>query len=510
MKTQIIKLLLMAFIALNMPINTLFAQKNYKEATASAQAKIAAKDYENAILSLNKAIEFKPKIAENYYLKGLCHYYISKQKEAIPFYDEAIKRDATKWQYFRGRADVLYNTKEYDKSLPDYLKAVALEPTKKNDTLFQYLADNYRLLEKFQLAVDNYDKAININNRIPKMYFDRAYMHVKLENKEKGCTDYKTAFEADTDNYAVAKTEAYSLLACEWAKPPKDNSPVSITNVEVMPFTGTIITSKGLSYKKLEISPKAGGFVTSAGFAFEEEIKFRIEKPRGFKISDNQVDTGIGFSILEGEKLIGGVENIYEKSNLADEQTLEALSLSIGFGKPLVFDKTYTFKIKFFDNLSNKMILLDMPFMLADSTFKGNSVNNTKNMIADGVSTSAAGMVEIKKISLLVANKPVLMLKSNQRPNQKSTQKPSVFLSETKNFNGDVIVRYSFVDKNTGERVFLSQASPLILSTIAGKKGFNILLETPQTKGNYILWVEIKDKKDRDKIFGVSYPITIE
>ena len=525
MKNQLIKMLLLAFILVNMPINGVFAQKKYNEIIASAKTKMAENDYANAILLLNKAIESKPKVAENHYLKGLCHYFISKEKEAIPFYDEAIRLDNKKWEYFKRRGDVLYNTKEHIKSLPDYLKAIELEPTKKNDTLFQYLADNYRMLESpqnFQLAIDNYDKAININNNNPKMYFDRAYMHVQLKNKEKACADYKKAFEIgeknintsyeyDANKYYVAKTEAYSLLSCEWAKPPKDNSPVGVTNVEVVPFTGTIITSKGFSYKELEISPEiGGGFVTSAVFAYDDEINIKVLKPENLSIGDNKAYIGAGFAVFEGAKELFKQENIFESNNVFDTETLKSLTLSIKFDKLLSVAKTYTLKTKFFDNRSNKMILLDMPFMLADSTSKANSVNNTKNTIADGVNTSAVNSVEIKKIAFLVANKPVAMLKSNQKPNQKSTQKSSVFLSETKNFSDNVVVRYSFVDKSTGERTFLSDVNPLVISTIASKKGFNILLETPQTQGNYILWVEVKDKKDKNKIWCVSYPISVE
>ncbi len=507
LKNQIIKPLFVAFLLVNICFIDVFGQKNYKEALANAKAKIAEKDYTNAIPFLDKAIGFKPKVAENYYLKGVCHYFINKEKEAIPFYDEAIKLDNKKWEYFKRRGDVLYNTSQYTQSLPDYLKAIELELTKKNDTLFQYLADNYRMLENFQFSVDNYDKAINLNNNNPKTYFDRAYMHVQLKNKDKACADYKKSFEigekninkfleADVNKYYIAKTEAYSLLSCEWAKPKKDNSVVNTTNVEVVPFTGTIITSKGLTYEKLEVSPEdGGGFVTSAVFAYGDEFNIKLKKPTNFNLDNNKAHIGVGFSIFDGEKSLGGQENIFKENNTLDAETLKSLSLSINFTKPLVFDKTYTLKAKFFDNLSNRMILLDMPFMLADSTSKANSVNNTKNTIANDVYTSASGEVEIKKITDLI--------------NKKNVKINSVFLSQTKNFSNNVVVRYSFVDKYTGERIYLSDFKNLTISTFAGEKGFNVPLEIPQTHGNYTLWIEVKDKKDKNKIWCACYPIGI-
>ncbi len=507
-KNQLIKTLFVAFLLVNMSFIDVFAQKKYKEALASAKAKIAEKDYVNAIPFLDKAIGLKPKVAENHYLKGVCHYYTNKEKEAIPFYDEAIRLDNKKWEYYKRRGDVLYNTSQYTQSLPDYLKAIELEPTKKNDTLFQYLADNYRMLEKFQLSVDTYDKAININNKNPKTYFDRAYMHVQLKNTDKACDDYKKSYEIgeenidksleyDANKYYISKTEAYSLLTCEWAKPKKDNSIINTTQVEVVPFTGTIITSKGLTYEKLEISPEnGGGFVTSAVFAYDDEFNIKLKKPTNFNLDNNKAYIGIGFSIFDGNKAVAQQENIFKESNNFDAETLKSLSLSLNFTKPLVFDKTYTLKAKFYDNLSNKMILLDMPFMIADSTSKANSVNNTTNTIANDVYTSASGEVEIKKISTIIDKKNIKKINA-------------VFLSQTKNFSNNVVVRYSFVDKNTGERVVLSDFKNLAISTFAGEKGFNVPLESPKSNKDYILWVEVKDKKDKNKIWCVSYPIGI-
>ena len=133
--------------------------------------------------------------------------------------------------------------------------------------------------------------------------------------------------------------------------------------------------------------------------------------------------------------------------------------------------------------------------MLADSTSKANSVNNTKNTIANDVYTSASGEVEIKKITDLI--------------NKKNVKINSVFLSQTKNFSNNVVVRYSFVDKYTGERIYLSDFKNLTISTFAGEKGFNVPLEIPQTHGNYTLWIEVKDKKDKNKIWCACYPIGI-
>ncbi|MCU0437198.1 MAG: tetratricopeptide repeat protein [Raineya sp.] len=273
----------------------LFAQKNYKEAQNMALSKIQEKSYTDAIPLLDKAIQFKPKIAENYYLKGYCLAEQSKNEEAIKNLDQAIKLDAKQWRYFKKRGDAYYNSKLYDKSVPDYTKAIDLEISKKNDTLFQYRADAYIQVSKYQEAIEDYNKAIVLNNQNKILYYYRGFTYAKLGNKEKSCLDYLKAYEM---GFGRAQIEAFELMQCDWAKPKvkeKDTRPVAISDVQVDPFTGAVFILKGLTYEKYEITPKEGGFVTSSIFGYDESFVLKLDKPRGFNLNNTEAHVGVWF-----------------------------------------------------------------------------------------------------------------------------------------------------------------------------------------------------------------------
>ncbi|KOY86642.1 hypothetical protein AD998_11260 [bacterium 336/3] len=487
---------IVALIFIQLP---LFAQKNYKEALSMAQTKMKEKDYREAAPLLEKAIKFKPKIAQNYYLKGYCLVELSKHTEAIESLDQAIKLDAKQWRYFKKRGDAYYNAKLYDKSLPDYTKAIDLETSKKNDTLFQYRADTYMNLNKYQEAIDDYDKAIAINNKNKQLYFDRGYMYNKLGNKEKGCPDYQKAYEMGLEN---AKSEAYEMMQCDWAKPKvkeKDNSPVAISDVQVDPFTGAIFISKGLTYEKYEITPKSGGFVTSSIFGYDEDFVLKVDKPRGFNLNNTDAHVGVGFSVYQGNTSLGEAEDLFKEIGPLEQEMLNNLKITLSFPKSEA-NSDLLLKARFYDKLSNAEILVNMPFTMAEKTAKSNNIRTSTSVLGNGINTKSTFEITVGKIEFLMAGKNVGTLKVNQNY--------VLSLSEKKNLGNVVNYRYSFVDAQTGERV-LSDGKKEVLAMAKGLKT-DLPIKTPSKKGNYIVWLEVKESKDLNRIWTMTYPVVVE
>jgi len=107
-------------ILIFIPSCFLFAQKqSYQESVDLAKKKFDGKMYEEAIKLIDVAISKKPKVAENYYFKGMCFFRQHKHKEAIEQFDKAIARNGKKWLYFKFRGDAYYNTEAYEQALQD-------------------------------------------------------------------------------------------------------------------------------------------------------------------------------------------------------------------------------------------------------------------------------------------------------------------------------------------------------------------------------------------------------
>ncbi|MFN3315221.1 MAG: tetratricopeptide repeat protein [Raineya sp.] len=477
-----------------------FAQKklSYQENIDLAKKKFNAKIYGEAIELIDLAIKKKPKVAENYYFKGMCFFRQYKHQEAIAEFDKAIARDKKNWLYYKFRGDAYYNTETYEPALQDYTKAIDLEKSKKNDTLFWYRADTYRKLNRYKEAINDYDKAIALNDKNAEVFYHRAYMRAVIKDTIPACQDYQKAYEMGV---VRAQREAYSLLKCAWAVPviEKDDSPVAISKVEVEPFTGAVITSRGLKYEKYEFVPeKQLGFITSAVFGFDEPFIFRVHKPKGFKEDENgKVFFGAGFGIYENEKELGAVKDLFaDNYEGVDAESLSNLRITLRFAKPLETGKIYTLKVRFFDKKSNAEIAMEMPFSMAEKTLQSNVINTTKSILALGAESKATNEMKIEKITFLENGK----VANNLKPNTTY----QLQLTEISNLPENLNYQYNWVSEKDGSSTIRAKGFFKF-----NKKNATLNITSPQQKGAYILWLAISAKDNPSHIWAVSYPISV-
>ncbi|MDX1904247.1 MAG: tetratricopeptide repeat protein [Thermonemataceae bacterium] len=482
---------------------TSFGQKKYKEALSNARTQILKKEYAQALPYLEKVIQLKPKVAENYYLKGLCHFEQEQYTEAIKSFSLATEKDASKWLYFKKKADAEYNSEAYQEAEQSYTKALDLEKTKKNDTLYQYRGDCFLKMKKYTEAIRDYDKAIELNDKNPQIFYDRAYMHVQLQHSEQACSDYQKAHEL---GFKKAEKEAYELLKCKWAKKayPKDNTFIEVSKVETEIFTGAIVVSKGLIYKKLEVSSeKNNSYITQAVFAFGDEFIIKVDSPQGFRTDEEgKIHIGAGFSVLENDKVLGSVEDLFGESAEGIEPTyLKNLKLTLKFSPPLEKGKKYLLKARFFDKLSNAEITWDMPFVMADKTSESNSINSSVAVLGNNVETKSTKNIKFGDLEVFHQNnklKDKILSKDNFY---------TIILKNKENLGSNVLYQYKWVDARTG-----LVSSEKTGETLAQGKGMqiNLAVQSPQKVGKYILWLSLVDKQNAEKIWTMSSVWEIE
>ncbi|MEK0181082.1 tetratricopeptide repeat protein [Microcoleus anatoxicus] len=161
--------------------------------------------YEEALLSINKAIEIDFNDSRLYNVKAHVLGEQKRYKEAIAAYTRSIEIQPNWYAYFnRG---VLKNNymKDRQRALDDYTKAIELKPD-----LFQAYA--YRGGERYALgdakgALDDYAKAIELKPDYAEGYVRRGMVQFLLKNKKEALADYAKAIKLKPD-YA----EAYFAL----------------------------------------------------------------------------------------------------------------------------------------------------------------------------------------------------------------------------------------------------------------------------------------------------------
>jgi len=125
-----------------------------------------AKEYENAIIYYNKAIQLKPDYADAYYNRGNAKYDLKDYTGAIADYNKAIQLNPDDAKAYNNRGGAKNNLKDYTGAIADYNKAIQLKP----------------------------DYA--------KYYFNRGGAKYYLKDKYGACADYSKAGElGDSDAY---------------------------------------------------------------------------------------------------------------------------------------------------------------------------------------------------------------------------------------------------------------------------------------------------------------------
>lgn len=121
-------------------------------------------------------------------------------KEAIAFFNTAIKLQPKVDVFYHNRADCFLKKKQLEKAKTDYQKVISLEPTRNDRNIYSKLASIYMYEENFETALFFYNRAIQISPERKKTLYNRAVAHIKLEDNHSAIEDIKKLIEAEPNN----------------------------------------------------------------------------------------------------------------------------------------------------------------------------------------------------------------------------------------------------------------------------------------------------------------------
>jgi tetratricopeptide (TPR) repeat protein len=435
--------------------------------------------------------------------KGDVFYNDRKYEDAAKLFTQAIQKDPKQVKGYWYRGDAYFNNRQYTIAIQDYSQAIQLEP--KNWLFFKKRGDSYYNTDQFELSEKDYSQAIRLetSNSQPVLWLYRGDAYKKLQKNDLACQDYQKAAEMGDKN-----AQKYAQdLNCAWVKDlpekPCPSGEASISQVEVEPFTGAVIISKGLTIKELEIKPEQGmGYVTAAEFALDESFVVRIKEPRGFCENNNsQAFFGGGFTLYDAQnQALGSVADFYEKQvDGVETEYLKSLTMTLGFSKPSEVGKNYRVKIRFFDKRGNGELFIDMPVKLTARTQVASNVKSSASILGLNIQTRSVE-TEVQSLDIQVVGK-VEKLKTDK---QASNQKYRLNLNEVKNLTPNADFTMRWVNAKTGEIV-----SQQVGKSTGNAKQMQINYTTQNlSSGEYWLWVKLQDKSNQS--WGASIPVKID
>ena len=167
---------------------------------------------ERAIADYSKAIELKPDLAEAYNNRGYTYKKIGESEKAIADYSKAIELKPDLAEVYNNRGNAYDRLGESEKAIADYSKAIELKPDYANAYNNRGVA--YGDLGGSEKAIADYSKAIELKPDYAEAYYNRGVTYRKLGESEKAIADYSKAIELnpkDKEAYEARAKVYYSL-----------------------------------------------------------------------------------------------------------------------------------------------------------------------------------------------------------------------------------------------------------------------------------------------------------
>ena len=157
-----------------------------------ANAKLELGEYNNALDDFNELIKRYPNEAEHYYDRCFVYYQMDRFEDAIIDINKAIELEpkTALYQYEKGRLE--YELKRYNEAIADLTNAIALEPFEES---YMYRGYCYQHLEKYDLALADYNSASEIEPESCTPYFQKGIVYRILDSIQESEKNYKKAIE---------------------------------------------------------------------------------------------------------------------------------------------------------------------------------------------------------------------------------------------------------------------------------------------------------------------------
>ena len=169
-------------------------------------------EYENAILSYEKAINLKPDYAIAYYNRGCVNTKLGESERAIADYSKAIELKPDLAEAYNNRGYTYKKIGESEKAIADYSKAIELKPDLAE--VYNNRGNAYDRLGESEKAIADYSKAIELKPDYAEAYYNRGVTYRKLGESEEAIADYSKAIELnpkDKEAYEARAKVYYSL-----------------------------------------------------------------------------------------------------------------------------------------------------------------------------------------------------------------------------------------------------------------------------------------------------------
>lgn len=187
----------------------------FREATAQYNAGLL----DEADATLVRALTAKPTHVKSLILKGVIHNARQRYDKAIEKFDAALRVQANNGLAFGNRGIARRNKGQTREAIADFTRALALLGA--DVSFLKQRAIAYRVLEQYDLALDDYNQAIALSpsnsagaESLAELLYQRSRVYMRLGEHESRLADLADALRLEPNNktYRTAFVEASAAL----------------------------------------------------------------------------------------------------------------------------------------------------------------------------------------------------------------------------------------------------------------------------------------------------------
>ncbi len=278
-----------AIEALQQAINTLPKREDLKNFHSSILQKQSVvyrflENYEQALTVINQAISLVPNNPNYYNEKSSVLSELKRYDEGLAAINQAINL-APRAAWYVNRGSLYYNQQKYELALSDWNKAIDINPNFADAYYNRGLL--YSDQQKYELALADYNKAINLNPNFADAYNNRGNLYKNLQKYELALSDYSKAIDINP-NFA----DAYYNRGLLYQDLQKYDLALSDYNkaIDINPNYAKAYYNRGILYqdlqkydlalsdysKAIDINPKFANAYYNRGNLYYNQQKYKL------------------------------------------------------------------------------------------------------------------------------------------------------------------------------------------------------------------------------------------
>jgi tetratricopeptide (TPR) repeat protein len=175
-----------------------------KEYTQKGRELYEKREFMEALLNLNKALELDPNYSQAYFVRGNIKDAFDDRHGAMKDYNLAVEKNPKFADAFYARGNVKMKLQDYYGAIADYTSAIALNENYIDAYFNRGKAKHF--LQAYEDAINDCSKIIQIHPKNVDAYYMRGILRLDFGDMKNGCLDLSKAGElGDLKAYEMIK-----------------------------------------------------------------------------------------------------------------------------------------------------------------------------------------------------------------------------------------------------------------------------------------------------------------